>query len=60
MKPSSSYRKVTPRVRAQLLLKWDALIRENREDIVKVTTYETGKPIFKALGEIDYSLGFTW
>ncbi|TVY82347.1 Succinate-semialdehyde dehydrogenase [NADP(+)] [Lachnellula suecica] len=55
-----SYRKVNPRTRAQWLLKWDALIRENRDDIANIVTYETGKPLFESQGEIDYALGFTW
>ncbi|KAL3420627.1 succinate-semialdehyde dehydrogenase [Phlyctema vagabunda] len=55
-----SYRKVNPRTRAQWMLKWDNLIRENKEDIAKIVTYETGKPIAESLGEIDYALGFTW
>jgi succinate-semialdehyde dehydrogenase/glutarate-semialdehyde dehydrogenase len=54
------YRKLNPRTRAQLLLKWDTLIRENKEDIAQILTHETGKPLAEARGEIDYSLGFTW
>jgi len=42
------------------MLKWDQLIRENRDDIVQIVTYETGKPLFESQGEIDYALGFTW
>ncbi|KAH8690529.1 putative succinate-semialdehyde dehydrogenase [Talaromyces proteolyticus] len=56
----NQYRKVVPRQRAQWLLKWDALIRENKDDIAKIITYETGKPIAESYGEIDYSTGFTW
>jgi succinate-semialdehyde dehydrogenase / glutarate-semialdehyde dehydrogenase len=55
-----SYKKVNPRQRAQWLLRWDALIRENKEDLAKILTYETGKPISEAIGEIDYALTFTW
>jgi len=55
-----SYRKLTPRTRSQYLMKWDALIKENKEDLAKIVTYETGKPIAEALGELDYALGFTW
>ncbi|KAI9741584.1 MAG: hypothetical protein M1818_004390 [Claussenomyces sp. TS43310] len=55
-----SYRTVNPRTRARWLLKWDELIRANKEDLAKILTYETGKPIAESLGEIDYSLGFTW
>ncbi|PGH12657.1 hypothetical protein AJ79_04155 [Helicocarpus griseus UAMH5409] len=54
------YKKVNPRTRAQLLLKWDALIREARSDLAKILTHETGKPIAESYGEIDYALGFTW
>jgi succinate-semialdehyde dehydrogenase len=55
-----SYRKLSPRTRAQLLFKWDSLIRENREDLATILTHETGKPKAEAYGEIDYSTGFTW
>lgn len=55
-----SYRKVSPRTRAQCLLKWDALIREHRDDIANIVTYETGKPLSESQGELDYALGFTW
>ncbi|KAL2003772.1 hypothetical protein VTN02DRAFT_2408 [Thermoascus thermophilus] len=54
------YRKVTPRQRAQWLLKWDALIRDAKKDLAKILTYETGKPIAEAYGEIDYATSFTW
>ena len=55
-----SFRKINPRQRAQWLLKWDQLIRENRDDLANIVTYETGKPLFEAQGELDYALGFTW
>ncbi|KAF2742417.1 aldehyde dehydrogenase [Sporormia fimetaria CBS 119925] len=55
-----SYRKISPRTRAQLLFKWDSLIRENREDLATILVHETGKPKAEAYGEIDYSTGFTW
>lgn len=54
------YRKVNPRQRAQWLLKWDQLIREARDDLAKILTHETGKPLAESYGEIDYSTGFTW
>ena len=41
-------------------MKWDTLIRENKEDLAKIVTYETGKPFAEARGEIDYATGFTW
>lgn len=54
------YRKESPRNRAQWLLNWDSLIREHKEDIATILTYETGKPITEALAEINYALSFTW
>ncbi|TGO19494.1 hypothetical protein BTUL_0004g01340 [Botrytis tulipae] len=55
-----SFKKVNPRTRAQWLLKWDSLVRENKEDLAKIVTYETGKPIAESLAEVEYALGFTW
>ncbi|KAI1918966.1 hypothetical protein LOZ12_004455 [Ophidiomyces ophidiicola] len=54
------YKKMNPRQRAMLLMKWDGLIRDSRSDLAKILTHETGKPIAESLGEIDYALGFTW
>ncbi|KAF2809591.1 aldehyde dehydrogenase [Mytilinidion resinicola] len=55
-----SYKKISPRSRAQMLFKWDSLIRENREDLAMLLVYETGKPRSEAYGELEYSAGFTW
>ncbi|PGH03642.1 hypothetical protein AJ80_08663 [Polytolypa hystricis UAMH7299] len=55
-----SFKKTNPRARAQLLMKWDTLIRAARTDLAKILTHETGKPLAEAYGEIDYALGFTW
>ncbi|OAQ64921.1 succinate-semialdehyde dehydrogenase [Pochonia chlamydosporia 170] len=54
------YRDMNPRQRAQMLLEWHRLIKEAREDIATLVTYETGKPKSEALGEVDYALGFAW
>ena len=54
------YKKISPRQRAQMLYKWDSLIREHKEDIATILVHETGKPRAEAYGEIDYSTGFTW
>ncbi|KAM5348241.1 hypothetical protein ACJ41O_008065 [Fusarium nematophilum] len=54
------YSKLTPRKRAQLLLAWHRLIENARDDLAKMLTYETGKPLSESYGEIEYSLGFTW
>ncbi|KAF2396388.1 aldehyde dehydrogenase [Trichodelitschia bisporula] len=55
-----SWKKTTPRHRAQLLLKWDGLIRAHATDLARIVTHETGKPLTEAKGEIEYSAGFTW
>ncbi|EGP88116.1 unnamed protein product [Zymoseptoria tritici ST99CH_1A5] len=54
------YKKVNPRQRAQWMLKWDQLIRDNRDDLAQIVTYECGKPLAESQGELDYALGFTW
>ena len=59
-KAFQTYSKVNPRIRAQRLLKWHELITANQDDIAKILTYETGKPLAEAYGELTYSLGFTW
>jgi succinate-semialdehyde dehydrogenase/glutarate-semialdehyde dehydrogenase len=56
----ATYSKVNPRKRAQLLLEWHRLIVEARDDLAKILTYETGKPLAESYGELDYSTGFTW
>ncbi|KEF59445.1 succinate-semialdehyde dehydrogenase [Exophiala aquamarina CBS 119918] len=53
-----AYKKVNPRTKAQMLLKWDSLIREHREDLALILTYETGKPYAEACAEIDYGVSF--
>lgn len=42
------------------MYKWDALIKENRDDLAAIMVHETGKPLAEAQGEIDYATGFTW
>ncbi|KAH8895603.1 aldehyde dehydrogenase [Thozetella sp. PMI_491] len=51
-----SYGKATPRMRSQCLVKWSALIQENKEDLAKIITFETGKPIADSIFELDYSI----
>lgn len=54
------FRKVSPRKRAQWLLKWWELTTQARDDLAQIVTHETGKPLAEAYGELDYSLGFLW
>lgn len=53
-----TYRKTSTRSRAQWLLRWDALIRDNLDDIATLLVYETGKPYAEARGELAYALSF--
>ncbi|GLA60920.1 hypothetical protein AtubIFM54640_001422 [Aspergillus tubingensis] len=54
-----SFRHTTARYRSELLTAWDTLIRTHKTDLAKIITYETGKPLSEALGEIDYATSFT-
>lgn len=59
-KAFKEYGVMNPRKRAELILAWHNLITENKDDLAKILTYETGKPLAEAAGELTYSLGFTW
>lgn len=54
------FKLVNPRTRAKILYDWHNLITKHRADIARVVTYETGKPLAEAEGEMTYALGFTW
>lgn len=54
------FKKVPARERARMILEWDRLMRENKEDLAKLITLETGKPLREARGEVDYALTFSW
>lgn len=47
------WNKIIIRERAKTLRKYLALLKKNREDLAKILTLETGKPIFDSYGEID-------
>ena len=44
--------------RSRLLQKWSHLIQESKEEIAKVMTLESGKPIKESLGEVDYATSY--
>lgn len=52
------WRKTTGRQRSKLLRKWYDLIMENADDIAKLITWENGKPIADAKGEVTYAANF--
>lgn len=51
---------MTPRQRAQWLLKWHDLATAAKDDLAQIITHETGKPLAEAQGELAYSLSFLW
>ncbi|KAI1327104.1 aldehyde dehydrogenase [Xylariaceae sp. FL0255] len=54
-----SYRRMTPTARSYLLARFDTLVRENKEDLARLLTYETGKPLAESRAEVDYAASFT-
>ncbi|KAI1111814.1 Aldehyde/histidinol dehydrogenase [Nemania sp. NC0429] len=55
----AAFRTTTPLARSLLLSRWDALIRENKEDMARILVLETGKTLAEARAEIDYATSFT-
>lgn len=53
-----SFKKTTGRQRARMLRKWYDLMVENSEDIAKLITWENGKPLNDAKGEVAYAASF--
>ncbi len=53
-----AWRALTAHQRSTLLLRWHALILENREDLAQIMTAEQGKPLAEACGEIVYAASF--
>lgn len=52
------WRKTTGRQRSKLLRKWYDLIMDNADDIAKLITWENGKPMADAKGEVTYAANF--
>ncbi|KAG0222231.1 hypothetical protein BGW42_006797 [Actinomortierella wolfii] len=48
----------TARERSARLRKWFNLIIENEQDLAKILTWENGKPLAEALGEVRYGASF--
>ena len=53
-----SWRALTAQERADLLLKWHDLMLEHKHDLALLMTYEQGKPVKEAEGEIAYAASF--
>lgn len=53
-----SFRKLTGRERSRLLRKWYQLMTENADDLATLITWENGKPLADAKGEVSYAASF--
>ena len=53
-----AFSKLTGRERGRMLRKWYQLMMENADDIAKLITWENGKPMADAKGEVTYAAGF--
>ena len=54
----ASWKKVTAKERGAILRRWYDLILENAEDLGALMTWEQGKPLAEAIGEINYGASF--
>ncbi len=54
----SAWAGLLPQERTDFLRRWFELMLEHREDLALIMTYEQGKPISEARGEIDYAAAF--
>ncbi|MCJ1257476.1 succinate semialdehyde dehydrogenase NADP+ linked [Lignoscripta atroalba] len=53
-----SFRKTSGRERGRMLRRWYQLMTENSEDLAKLITWENGKPLTDAKGEVTYAASF--
>ena len=54
----NKWRQLLAKNRAQLLRRWFELVMENQQDLAKILSWEQGKPLAEALGEIAYGASF--
>eukprot|EP00984_Skeletonema_dohrnii_P004838 scaffold1700_cov129-Skeletonema_dohrnii-CCMP3373.AAC.17 len=50
--------KTTAAYRSGILTEWSSLIKESAEDIAKIMTLESGKPLAESRGEVGYGTSF--
>lgn len=53
-----SWKRYTAKERSLLLRKWYELMTEHKEDLAKLITFESGKPLAEARGEVGYAASF--
>lgn len=57
-KAMGGWRALTHAARADILMRWHALIVENTEDLAQILTAEQGKPLTESRGEVAYGASF--
>ncbi|WOO82712.1 Succinate-semialdehyde dehydrogenase [NADP(+)] [Vanrija pseudolonga] len=55
-----AYSALPARTRARLLLEFDRLVRENKEDLATLVVMEAGKTLAEARAEVDYAATYSW
>jgi succinate-semialdehyde dehydrogenase/glutarate-semialdehyde dehydrogenase len=53
-----TFRGTAARERSNWLRKWNGLVLENKEDLATLITWENGKPLADARGEVSYAASF--
>lgn len=53
-----SWKKVNAHERARLLKRWAEKVLEEKEEIARVMTLESGKPLKESLGEVEYAVSY--
>lgn len=53
-----TWKATTGKERYSILLKWNDLMMENKQELAALLSSENGKPINESLGEINYAAGF--
>ncbi|KAL5606047.1 hypothetical protein BROUX41_006179 [Berkeleyomyces rouxiae] len=54
----AAFRAETGRARASMLRRWHALVMQHADDLARLITWENGKPVADAQGEVAYAASF--
>lgn len=57
-KAMSAWKQLPAKKRSDVLERWYELILENKQDLAAIMTYEQGKPLAEAVGEVLYGASF--
>ncbi|XP_023820453.1 succinate-semialdehyde dehydrogenase, mitochondrial [Oryzias latipes] len=53
-----AWKRVTAKERSVLLRRWFDLLTQHKEELAKIITFESGKPMRESVGEVAYSASF--